>query len=237
MRKADRLFQLVNLIRVHQPISAERLASRMEVSVRSIYRYIDDLSVSGIPIFGTPGVGYSLDEGFELAPLTLNTLERNALILGVEMLAACADQELGTAARTLLDKISASLTHLQAETVSATVRAMNVTAPATRDHLKTLRHAIEASLGVQMTYLSLDDEPSQRLIFPLGLFYWGGKWTVGSWCCTRNTYRDFRVDRITSLTPTEHAAPDAPALALHIYMRHQADQWQALTATDSTLSV
>ncbi|MEE1920209.1 HTH domain-containing protein, partial [Pseudomonas asiatica] len=69
MRKADRLFQLVNLIRVHQPISAERLASRIGVSVRSIYRYIDDLSFSGIPIYGTAGVGYALDADFEMPPL------------------------------------------------------------------------------------------------------------------------------------------------------------------------
>lgn len=57
MRKADRLFQLVNLIRTHQPITAERLAERIGVSVRTIYRYIDDLSISGIPVYGESGIG------------------------------------------------------------------------------------------------------------------------------------------------------------------------------------
>ncbi len=111
MRKADRLFQLVNLIRIHQPISAERLASRIGVSVRSIYRYIDDLSFSGIPIYGTTGVGYALDADFEMPPLTLNRLELDALMLGMEMLSASADNDLSAAARMLLSKISASLVH------------------------------------------------------------------------------------------------------------------------------
>lgn len=107
MRKANRLFQLVNLIRVHQPITAQQLAERMEVSVPSIYRYMDDLSVSGIPIYGEPGRGYALLDNFELPPLTLNTDELEALTLGVEMLPNATGSELAGAAKTLLSKIEA----------------------------------------------------------------------------------------------------------------------------------
>jgi len=71
MRKADRLFQLTNLIRARQPVTAHQLAEELGVSVRSIYRYIDDLSVSGIPVYGIAGEGYRLYEGFELPPLNL----------------------------------------------------------------------------------------------------------------------------------------------------------------------
>ena len=108
MRKADRLFQLVNLIRVHQPICAEKLASRIGVSVRSVYRYIDDVSISGIPIYGTAGVGYSLGEDFQMPPLSLNRLELEALMLGMDMLSTCADPHMSAAVRTLLSKVSAS---------------------------------------------------------------------------------------------------------------------------------
>ena len=86
MRKAERLFQLVNLIRAQQPITAEQLAQRIGVSVRTIYRYIDDLSLSGIALYGEPGRGYSLQDGFELPPLTLSQDEIAALLLGVELL-------------------------------------------------------------------------------------------------------------------------------------------------------
>lgn len=237
MRKADRLFQLVNLIRVHQPISAERLAERIGVSVRSIYRYIDDLSLSGIPVYGTAGVGYALDSDFELPPLTLSRLELDALMLGVDMLCASADNDLSGAARTLLSKISAAITHHAVDPGMAPIRALGSTPTATRDHLAVLRWAIEHASPVEITYTRLDGICSQRLIFPIGLFYWGGKWTAGSWCNTRAAYRDFRVDRITSINLVEPPLPQRPALDLQTYMKYQASQWQAARATDNTLSV
>lgn len=237
MRKADRLFQLVNLIRVHQPISAERLASRIGVSVRSIYRYIDDLSFSGIPIYGTAGVGYALDADFEMPPLTLNRLELDALMLGMEMLSASADNDLSAAARMLLSKISASVAQHTVDPSAAKIRALGTTPPLTRDHLATLRNAIENTQTLNIIYTSLAGSVSQRLISPLGLFYWGGKWTVGSWCSTKEAYRDFRVDRIASIAITQQLSPNNPALDLHTYMRHQAMQWKAITTTDTTLSV
>lgn len=100
-----------------------------------------------------------------------------------------------------------------------------------------LRRAIEKGQALRITYTRLDGATSQRLIFPLGLFYWGGKWTVGCWCDARAAYRDFRVDRIASMVIAHEALPDNPALDLHAYMKHQASQWQAITATDNTLSV
>lgn len=237
MRKADRLFQLVNLIRVHQPISAERLAGRIGVSVRSIYRYIDDLSLSGIPIYGTAGVGYALDTDFEMPPLTLNRLELDALMLGMEMLSASADNDLSAAARMLLSKISASVVQHTVDPSAAKIRALGTTPPLTRDHLATLRNAIENTQTLNIIYTSLAGSVSQRLISPLGLFYWGGKWTVGSWCSTKAAYRDFRVDRIASIAITQQLSPNNPALDLHTYMKHQAMQWKAITTTDTTLSV
>ncbi len=167
MRKADRLFQLVNLIRIHQPISAERLASRIGVSVRSIYRYIDDLSFSGIPIYGTTGVGYALDADFEMPPLTLNRLELDALMLGMEMLSASADNDLSAAARMLLSKISASLVHHKVDPSTAKIRALGTTPSSTRGHLATLRDAIENTQALKITYTRLDGAVSQRLICPL----------------------------------------------------------------------
>ncbi|WP_444939344.1 helix-turn-helix transcriptional regulator [Microbulbifer sp. JMSA002] len=75
MRKSDRLFQLANILRAHQPITAKELAEKLSVSERTIYRYMDDLSVSGIPVYGETGVGYRLSNGFELPPLQLTQEE------------------------------------------------------------------------------------------------------------------------------------------------------------------
>ncbi|MNC46293.1 hypothetical protein D3C75_953030 [compost metagenome] len=137
----------------------------------------------------------------------------------------------------LLSKISASLVHHKVDPSAAKIRALGTTPSSTRGHLATLRNAIENTQALKITYTSLDGAVSQRLISPLGLFYWGGKWTVGSWCSTRAAYRDFRVDRIASIAIAQQPSPDNPALDLQAYMRHQASQWKAITTTDTTLSV
>lgn len=232
MHKADRLFQLVNLIRVHQPITAETLAERIGVSVRSIYRYIDDLSLSGVPVYGTTGVGYALDAGFEMPPLRLSRIEVDALTLGMEMLAGSADNELASAARTLLGKVSASSPQTVVDPQQSPIRALNSSTATTRSHLSALRQAIEHKRVVQITYTSLDGAVSRRLIQPIGLFYWGGKWTVGSWCNTRAAYRDFRVDRIAAIFTSQEPWREGPQIALRTYMRHQSSAGR----TDSTLS-
>jgi len=109
MRKADRLFQLTNIIRVRQPITAEELAQELGLSVRTIYRYIDDLSAAGIPIYGIAGVGYQLHEKFELPPLNLTDKELDALLLGIRMVSSWTSDELSESARSLENKIEAVL--------------------------------------------------------------------------------------------------------------------------------
>lgn len=221
MRKANRLFQLVNLIRVHQPITAQQLAERMEVSIRTIYRYMDDLSVSGIPIYGEPGRGYALHDNFELPPLTLNAEELEALMFGVEMLSNATGLELAGAAKTLLSKIEAvsplKFQQPEALAVRAFGRPFNALQ---RGYWDELHRAIRNRSPVRLAYLSLDGDESERTVSPLGLFYWGGKWTLGAWCHLRKDYRDFRVDRIRSVrADTETHWPKDIDLAG--YLHHQ----------------
>lgn len=226
MRKSDRLFQVVNLIRVHQPITAQALAEHIGVSVRTIYRYIDDLSLSGIPLYGVAGVGYALHEGFELPPLTLTQDELDALMLGVEMLSNTAGAELAASARALLSKVAAVLPFRNAEPALSSIRALRVK-PVTSEqrYLDDLHRAIQQGGAVRFSYVSLSDVISDRTVFPLGLFYWGGKWTVGTWCTTRKAYRDFRVDRIHSLQLMTQSQTLAPQWNLRSYMQYQAEQW------------
>jgi predicted DNA-binding transcriptional regulator YafY len=228
MRKAERLFQVVNLLRAQQPITAEQLAQRIGVSVRTIYRYIDDLSLSGIALYGEPGRGYSLQEGFELPPLTLSQDEIAALMLGVELLASSSGSGLAAAARSLLSKIGAVLPAHSIDPASAPVRALNGPLRGQQlRHWDALHQAILQQRAVSLSYLSLDRQQTQRLIYPLGLFYWGGKWTLGSWCTLRGGYRDFRLDCIQALTLIEPAEPLGAEVNLAAYMRYQTQQWQA----------
>ncbi|WP_434631670.1 helix-turn-helix transcriptional regulator [Chromobacterium sp. CV08] len=236
MRKAERLFQLVNLIRARQPITAAELAGRLDVSVRSIYRYIDDLSVNGIPIYGEAGVGYRLDENFELPPLTLTSAELEALTLATDMLSRAVGNDLSRAAQSLLAKIYASLPDARARGGDGAVLAF--TTPfddAHKARWDKLHQAITERAALEIDYFSLERRRTRRAVFPLGLLYWGGKWTLVAWCCLRGDYRSFRVDLIQSLQRAESPPPPAHA-SLTDYLRRQQQAWQPEEATDNTLS-
>lgn len=225
MRKADRLFQLVNLIRSHQPITAEQLAERIGVSIRTIYRYIDDLSVSGIPVYGEPGIGYVMDEDFELPPLTLNQDEIAALMLGVEILSRSTGNDLAAAAKTLLSKIGAVLPPQSFDPTRTPIRALgDILTDQSLRHWNNLYRAIQQQQAIRIVYLSLSEQLSQRIVFPLGLFYWGEKWTVGTWCILRNSYRDFRIDRIINLDFASDVEFPGQEISLDTYMHFHAER-------------
>ncbi|BBO53722.1 YafY family transcriptional regulator [Stenotrophomonas maltophilia] len=221
MRKADRLFQLVNLIRVRQPVTAAVLAAELGLSVRSIYRYIDDLSVAGIPVYGETGIGYRLDPGFELPPLSLDAAEAEALQLAVEMLACSGAGHLQPAARSLLHKLQAAMPERAASPRTArALRAVPVSLP----YWQPLHIAIAAGRSVHLRYRTLQGAPSDRIVYPLGLFHWGQHWTLGSWCGLRQDYRDFRLDQIEALAEADGLALPAQ-VGLEAYLRHQQRAW------------
>ncbi|OUR73075.1 DNA-binding transcriptional regulator [Methylophaga sp. 41_12_T18] len=215
MSKSDRLFQLTNLLRAHQPVTAKQLADKMMLSERTIYRYIDDLSVSGIPVYGEPGVGYKLTEGFELPPLQLTSLELEALVLGVNLVTTRTGENLSQAAHSLLSKIEASIPsdhELKKTNESVALAPYNFYDERLRKNWDTVHGAIKDKTQLQLNYLSLDDQRSERNILPLGMFYWGGVWTLGAWCFLRLAYRNFRVDRIEDIT----VATDVVSVPEHV---------------------
>ncbi len=222
MRKADRLFQLVNLIRRQQPVSAVKLAEQLQVSVRSIYRYIDDLSVTGVPVYGEPGLGYRLQPGFELPPLHLSPEELDALQLAVSILSRVTGREMVGAARSLSAKILASLPDEYRHSETPLFSFATGLSDQHKDFWDQLRQAISTGQWVSIVYCSLQGQISERKVYPLGLFYWGGKWTLGGWCVLRAEYRDFRVDLIQQLTccTAPIALPDA--VNVTAYISHQA---------------
>lgn len=206
MRKADKLFQITNLIRARGPITAQRIADEMAMSVRSIYRYIDDLSASGIPVYGTRGEGYRLTENYELPPLSLSEEELEALMLGMAIVKNWTGDTLGSAARSLLHKIESTQPHTAQQV--ATNLPVGVPGyeldPTALSRWEDLYQATKYRYPANLQYVDADANPSARKIYPLGLFYWGGTWTVGAWCCLREDYRAFRIDRINGLAIQSH---------------------------------
>lgn len=201
MRRADRLFRITQELRSDRWCTALTLANLLEVSERTIYRDIQDLSVSGIPIIAEAGLGYRLMQGFRLPPLMFDEEELEALLLGVRMVGVWSDPVLASAAERAVARIEAVLPErLQPELARKTLLVAPFGPEAeVSDSLNLLRQSVRNQSKVKFHYQRADGELSIRTIRPLGLAYWGRTWTLVAWCELRNDFRHFRVDRMTSL--------------------------------------
>ena len=201
MRRADRLFQLVQLIRGRRLSTAAYLAERLGVTVRTIYRDVADLQHQGVPIEGEAGVGYRLGIGFDLPPLMFTEEEAKALVAAVRVAQIGLDAGLAAGAEAALSKIlsvlpAAARAAAESQAVYAPLNTATGLDAATRQRLQDLREAVQAQRKVQITYRDLQEKTSQRTVRPLGCFYWGKVWTLAAWCESRSDFRNFRMDRI-----------------------------------------
>lgn len=202
MRRADRLFQIVQIMRNKRLITARDLAERLEVSERTIYRDIQDLSLSGVPIEGEAGIGYHLRYSLDIPPLMFNQTEIEALVVAARMLKTWGGKELGISAQSILDKVQAVLpTELQQHVENQVIYSPNLYPREDIEFtLDICRHAIADQRFLQLEYKSAKQEVSQRKVRPLGLFFWGYTWTLAAWCELREDFRTFRLDRMHQLT-------------------------------------
>lgn len=204
MTKAERLLRLLTLLQSRRrAITAAELADVLQVSERTIYRDVQSLSLSGVPIEGEAGVGYVLRKGSTLAPLMFDEDEIEALILGVRMVQGWGDPALGQTADRALDKIRAILPerlHYLQAIPGETLLVPDHPRPELLSHSQPLREAIKQQYKINVAYETLEGESSERVLWPLGLVYWGKVWTLIAWCELRTAYRVFRLDRIGELT-------------------------------------
>jgi predicted DNA-binding transcriptional regulator YafY len=226
MRRADRLFQIVTLVRGRRLTTAKWLAERLEVSERTVYRDVADLVASGVAIEGEAGVGYRVARGFELPPLSFSTDELEALVAGARMVRAWGGHDLGQAAASALTKIDAVL---PADRRGAKAHSAFYAPDLLREFsvglaLDRLRAAIHQRRVVRFGYVRVDGEPSQRSVRPLGLFFWGQRWTLCAWCEARLDFRNFRVDRISDLAPLDRYFEETTETSLATYLERMGAQ-------------
>ncbi len=216
MRRADRLFRIVAVIRGRRLTTAAFLSERLGVSLRSIYRDIAALQAQGVPIEGEAGVGYRMRRGYELPPLMFSVREAQALVASVRLAQSRIDTELAARAEDALSKI---LAVLPADERTAAER-LSIFAPAigpdnaTKLRLAQLRNATDLRFKVRMNYLDLNDVESSRTVRPLACFFWGEVWTLAAWCEYREDFRNFRVDRIRTLDVVDERFRDEPGRSL-----------------------
>jgi len=210
VRRADRLFQLVQLLRNRrQPVTAQQLAERLEVSTRTIYRDIQDLSLSGVPVEGEAGIGYQLRHSLDIPPLMFDADQVQALVLGARMVKTWGGKELAQAAQRAIEKIEGALPReLKHLTADSHVYAI----PYRFDdeltgNLQVLRTAINGKENIEFDYTTGEGIDSTRGGKPLALYFWGRVWTLVAWCDLRQDFRSFRIDRMRNIA---HRGPFEP---------------------------
>ncbi|MBG1231226.1 helix-turn-helix transcriptional regulator [Aestuariivirga litoralis] len=206
MRRADRLLRIIQLLRRHRrPVTGQRMAEELEVSLRTLYRDIADLITDGVPIRGEAGVGYVLGEGYDLPPLMFKADELEAIMLGLSWVERRGDKVLQLASADVVAKIG---TVLPEALRPFFYDAPLLTAPrynelVDRIDLSEVRSAIRTQRKLSIVYQDERGEATNRVIWPIAITYFDPQRLLVGWCELRRGFRHFRTDRISAMTQLE----------------------------------
>lgn len=221
MRRADRLFQIVQYLRGGRLVRARQLAEWLEVSERTIYRDIADLQTSGVPIDGAAGVGYIMRDGYDLPPLMFSRDEIVALVAGARLIRAWGGAGMARAAEEALIKIDAVLpdsVRTRTDQIEIHAFAPEMT-PEVRNLIDRFEAAVDVRKRISICYQDAGAQSSERVIRPLGLWFWGKVWTLVAWCELRQDFRMFRLDRISVMEELEDSFRPEPGKTLKDFYR------------------
>lgn len=222
MRRTDRLFEIIQIISDGRLHLAREIAETLEVSVRTIYRDIETLVASGVPVEGERGVGYLLREPIHLPPLTLTAEELEALHFGMTVAKQSAEPALQKAAASLLAKIDRALPSSRRADPEDWGFAVypQETAVGGHPYLPVLRRAVRGKHKLRLLYRKPRDKLAEpRDVRPLQLEFWGWAWTLTAWCELRDDFRVFRVDRMEAAELLPETFKDEPGKSLGDYLR------------------
>ena len=221
MRRADRLFEIVQILRGRRLTTARYLAERLAVSERTVYRDVQDLSLSGVPVLGEAGIGYTLRKGFDVPPLMFDYEEVEALLIGARMAGAYGSKQLARSAERAMEKIAAVLPdnrRAALETTQVFVPDFHLDRQVA-ERFELLRQAIRARQFVHIDYVTEDKRESQRELRPVALHFWGERWTLAAWCELRQAFRMFRLDRMRELAPLDRQFRDEAGKTIADFLR------------------
>lgn len=220
MRRAERLFRLVNELRARRISRACDLATTFEVSIRTIYRDIAHLQASGLPIEGEAGVGYLLRPGFDLPNVTFSHEQLDALAVGLSFAESLDDPVLAQAAREVRAMLQANMPDPTARKLADAPYFSLRRSTGAPSHAIVLRKAIRERRLVQMLYRDGAGQPSRRSVRPLAIWNLTDGWMFSGWCELRQGFRTFRCDRIAQLDLTDTRFDDDPARNLQAFLAH-----------------
>lgn len=211
-KRFDRIIAILIQLQTKKIVRAQDLADRFEVSLRTIYRDIRTLEVSGVPIYSEAGIGYSLMDGYRLPPVMFTREEASSFIAAEKLMQHFPDKELGEHYRSAMFKLKAVLKSADKDLVSDIEskvlmrnpkELLNEKAP---NALAQIFRSIGEKKQVVLLYEAIAaEQPTERTIEPVGVFHENRAWYVFGYCHLRRDYRQFRTDRIHDIKLTENA--------------------------------
>ncbi len=221
MKRADRLFQIVNFLQGRRlAVTAEQIADEFDISIRTVYRDIQDLIVTGVPINGEAGIGYMLDKSYYLPPMTFDVEELEVLMLGAAMVSSWTDNDMRVSSQTLIRKLRNALSERDRQTFEG----IALFAPPSRAKLpwsinfSDLRRAVRKKEKLFLHYGDEQERTTERVIRPLSMMFMGPVWMMLGWCELRQDFRNFRLDRIRECSRTGDLFEDTPETSLQAYL-------------------
>ena len=229
MRRADRLFQIIQILRRSQrPVTAGAIAKELETTTRTIYRDVAQLMADRVPIRGEAGMGYVLERGFDMPPLMLTPDEIEAAMLGAQWVRERADPQLARAAADLVAKIGEVIPeHLRPILFEPALTSASAR-PKTLDtiDMARVRNSIRAQHKVVVNYRDEKDRETRRTIWPIAVSYWESVRVIVAWCELRGAFRHFRTDRVGSAQFLEARYPTPRARLRSAWMKELRDARQ-----------
>lgn len=223
MNRIDRLLAIVTFLQSKKYVTAEAIATKFHISVRTVYRDVKALCEQGIPVGFEPHKGYFIVHGFFLPPVAFSSEEANALLLMEKVIEGFADKSILLHYTTALNKIKAVLRTPQKEQIEALSKNMAFHVPSCfapdYEYLSVLQTAIASKTVIQLEYQNNKGEISHRKAEPIGLVFYAFAWHMIAWCHYRQDYRDFKVSRILKIRSTQEPFTQASLLALNDYIK------------------
>ena len=212
MNRLDRISAILVLLQSRPVVRAADVAERFEVSLRTVYRDLRTLAEAGVPICGEAGIGYSLVEGYKLPPLMFTVEEALAFVTAEKFVEQLTDAQSAAHFKRGLDKVRAVLRAADKSDLAAIDQRIEVRRPSylppaaagQPDLIQTILGSVHARRALAMRYYTPSrEERTDRLVEPVGITYLHPRWYLTAYCLLRGGYRNFRLDRIEELTPTD----------------------------------
>ncbi len=224
MNRIDRLTAILIHLQTKRVVKAEEIADRFEMSLRTVYRDVKALMEAGVPIGSEAGKGYFIVDGYHLPPVMFTQDEANSMLLAGKLVEKMTDKSIQDTFESALIKIKAVLSETGKDNLEDLYSHIEVrrfpqeSQNHSNNFLTDIQRAVVNKEVVKLDYFSNNDELTQRNVEPIGLFYYGSSWHLIAWCRLRNGYRDFRTDRIRSLSPTGDKFDSRNLLSLQEYL-------------------